>query len=73
MSHCGKFQVAAVPQVQYPVHHYQQQQQVSNYPMVTYSSDPTLSPVKQMVDMQRHEVVREKTIPVGRCATSRTA
>ncbi|RCN28801.1 hypothetical protein ANCCAN_25451 [Ancylostoma caninum] len=55
-------EVAAIPQMQYPGH--QRQQYVNNFPTVTYSSDPTLSPPKHIVDPQRHEFAKEEAIAV---------
>ncbi|RCN46889.1 hypothetical protein ANCCAN_07068 [Ancylostoma caninum] len=53
-------EVAAIPQMQYPGH--QHQQYVTNFPTVTYSSDPTLPPPKHIVDPQRHEFAKEEAI-----------
>ncbi|EYC26952.1 hypothetical protein Y032_0009g445 [Ancylostoma ceylanicum] len=54
-------EVPVVPQMQYPG--YQYQQHIANFPTVTYSSDPTLSPAKQTVDPMRHEFAKEEAIP----------
>ncbi|KAL6736294.1 hypothetical protein Aduo_006662 [Ancylostoma duodenale] len=53
-------EVAGIPQMQYPGH--QHQQYATNFPTVTYSSDPTLSPPKHTADPQRHEFAKEEAI-----------